>query len=156
MREIFQKNAKPILLSILSYRTNILTGFLLLWFQLSFIHSKLKKIFKMYRTCNFYRYSKSGIFQEISKADQIFPFKWKVRVFEFAMPFYMSQDKFKFRYFIRFDHFRFLSTKFEPLQKANDKITIFEWNFNVNHGQWSNCTVNFTEISLATLEPQQQ
>ena len=50
----------------------------------------MKKIFKMYRTYNFYRYSKNGIFQEISKADQIFHFKWKVS-FRIAMSFDMSQ-----------------------------------------------------------------
>ena len=36
----------------------------------------------VYKTCNFYRYSKNVIFQKNSKADHLFHLKWEVRVFE--------------------------------------------------------------------------
>ena len=65
MREIFQKNAKSLLLSIQSYQTDILSGILYSWFQLSPTYAKTKRKSKQLQNAKFLLMFKNGIFQEI-------------------------------------------------------------------------------------------
>ena len=79
MREIFRKKCKIITFKHLVWSDRHFNRVLALMISTESHTPKNEE--KHTEIWNFYRYSKNDIFQEISKSDKIFHYKWNVRVF---------------------------------------------------------------------------
>ena len=117
MHDIFQKNAKSLLLSIQSSGTNILTGCLRLLVPLSPTHTQMKKKNENFTEHDtFIDIQKITFSKKFQKQTKFFMLNEKC-VLSYCKAFWhVPKHRFKFNLLnFHFDHFRFLSTKLEAL-----------------------------------------